>query len=84
MPKPFDPEHQYHLTRRRIIGLGERAVRKSYYPQLRQRLEELERSEMRYRALFEDSPISLWEEDFSGLKRYFDHLKTEGVRDFGR
>jgi signal transduction histidine kinase len=84
MPKPFDPEHQYNLTRRRIIGLGERAVRKSYYPQLRQRLEELERSEMRYRALFEDSPISLWEEDFSRLKQHFDHLKGKGIQDFGR
>jgi signal transduction histidine kinase len=84
MPKPFDPEHQYQLTRRRIIGLGERAVRKSYYPQLRQRLEELKRSEMRYRALFEDSPISLWEEDFSRLKRHFDRLKAEGVQSFGR
>ena len=84
MPKPFDPEHQYHLTRRRIIGLGERTVRKSYYPQLRQRLEELERSEMRYRALFEDSPISLWEEDFSRLKRHFDQLKAGGMHDFAR
>ncbi|WP_319541527.1 PAS domain S-box protein [uncultured Pseudodesulfovibrio sp.] len=38
--------------------------------------------EARYRTLFEDSPISLWEEDLSRLKEYFDMLKTEGVTDF--
>ena len=42
----------------------------------------LKESEMRYRSLFEDSPISLWEEDFSQLKKEIDKLKMEGVRDF--
>jgi nitrogen-specific signal transduction histidine kinase len=84
MPKPFEPDYHYALTRRRIIGLGERRVRKNYYPQLQQRLEELKRSELRYRALFENSPISLWEEDFSRLKSHFDQLKKDGVEDFSR
>ncbi len=207
MPKPSDRDLQYRLTRQRIIGLGERTVRKSYYPQLQRRLEELERfrflldqasdmvflfdandgriqdanrsavaqsgysfevltrlsvtdifpqqdlfadfpfhsrppseeqrpaapsvtfchdrsgrrtrvdisiqkaqlkntalglivgrdisarlraeenlkrSELRYRALFEDSPISLWEENFSRLKRHFDRLKADGVDNFTR
>lgn len=84
MPKPFEPEYNYQIIRQRIIGLGERTVRKSYYPQLRQRLEELKRSELRYRALFEDSPISLWEEDFSRLRHHFDGLKTKGVHHFDR
>ena len=39
-------------------------------------------SEKRFRGLFEDSPISLWEEDFSGIKEYFDILRDSGVRDF--
>jgi len=207
MPKPSDPAQNYPLIRRRIIGLGERTVRKNYYPQLQQRLEELERfrflldqasdmiflfdaqdgriqdcnqsavaktgypheiltamsvmdifpqrllfadfpfqppgktdhtasttpsvttcrnrsgqeitvelsvqmarlktatlglivarnigarmraeedlkrSELRYRALFEDSPISLWEEDFSRLKRHFDQLKKDRIQSFVR
>jgi signal transduction histidine kinase/CheY-like chemotaxis protein len=84
MPKPFESEPHYALTRRRIIGLGERSARKNYYPQLQQRLEELKRSELRYRALFENSPISLWEEDFSRLKSYFDQLKKDGIEDFDR
>jgi PAS domain-containing protein len=41
-------------------------------------------SERRYRSLFEDSPISLWEEDWSKAKEYFENLKADGVRDFQR
>ena len=41
-------------------------------------------SETRYRGLFEDSPISLWEEDFSGVKQFLDSLKKKGVRNFRR
>jgi PAS domain S-box-containing protein len=36
----------------------------------------------RYRVLFEDSPISLWEEDFSEVKSYLDSLRKKGVSDF--
>ncbi|GIK40067.1 MAG: hypothetical protein BroJett011_39000 [Chloroflexota bacterium] len=39
-------------------------------------------SEERHRNLFENSPISLWEEDFSLVKEYFDHLRDTGVTDF--
>lgn len=42
----------------------------------------LQLSSDRYRSMFEDSPISLWEEDFSGAKRILDSLRQEGVRDF--
>jgi PAS domain S-box len=39
-------------------------------------------SERRYRSLFEDSPISLWDEDFSELKFRIDALSASGVRDW--
>jgi PAS domain-containing protein/GAF domain-containing protein len=42
----------------------------------------LREGEARYRGLFEDSPISLWEEDFSAIKNYLDQLRQEGVTDF--
>lgn len=42
----------------------------------------LKDSERRYRRLFEDSPISLWEEDFSSVKSYIEMLKSSGVSDF--
>lgn len=44
--------------------------------------EALAQSEDRFRTLFEESPISLWEEDLTRLKAYFDELKAEGVTDF--
>jgi len=42
----------------------------------------LRESEQRYRALFEQNPVSLWEEDLSALKRYLDTLTASGVTDF--
>ncbi len=42
MKKPSDPD-QRDLLRSKIIGLGERSIRKSYYPELQQRIDELEK-----------------------------------------
>ena len=44
----------------------------------------LRESEARYRELFEQSPIGIWEEDYSGAKRIVDRLRKKGVRDFRR
>lgn len=41
----------------------------------------LKQSEQRYRLVFENSPISIWEEDFSGVKAQFDVLRNSGVVD---
>ena len=50
--------------------------------QERTRVEEaLRKSEAHYSSLFEDSPISLWEEDFSRVKEYIDDLRSAGVTD---
>jgi PAS domain S-box-containing protein len=38
-------------------------------------------SEERYQSLFEDSPLSLWEEDFSNVKDFLSELKASGVPD---
>ncbi len=42
----------------------------------------LRQRERQYRALFEDSPISLWEEDFSQVKACIDDLRKRGMTDF--
>lgn len=41
---------------------------------------ELASSENRLRGLFENSPISLWEEDYSQIKNHFDTLRAAGVK----
>ena len=49
----------------------------------RKQMEEaLRESESRYRSLFEESAISLWEEDWSQVKNYFDEMRASGVTDF--
>jgi PAS domain S-box-containing protein len=42
----------------------------------------LRESETRYRSLFQNSPISLWEEDFSEVKKHLEALRQAGVTDF--
>jgi PAS domain S-box-containing protein len=44
--------------------------------------EELAISEGRYRSLFEDSPISLWEEDITDLQAHIMTLRAAGITDF--
>ena len=43
--------------------------------------EELRESESRYRTLFGESPVAIWEEDFSGVATRFDELRRNGVTD---
>ena len=42
----------------------------------------LRKSEARYRGLFENAPISLWEEDFSAVKAHIETLRERGIEDF--
>lgn len=41
----------------------------------------LRASESRYRGMFDESPISLWEEDFSGVKHCLGKLQALGITD---
>ncbi|MCV6636732.1 ATP-binding protein [Candidatus Albibeggiatoa sp. nov. NOAA] len=43
---------------------------------------ELRNREVRYRNLFNSSPISLWEQDFSEVKAQLDYLRATGVVNF--
>lgn len=51
MRRPSDLQPEWEELEQRIIGLGERSLRKSYYPELQQRLADLER----FRALLDQS-----------------------------
>jgi C4-dicarboxylate-specific signal transduction histidine kinase len=41
----------------------------------------LTRSEKRYRSIFEQAPVSLWEQDFSEVRALLAALRQQGVRD---
>jgi PAS domain S-box-containing protein len=41
----------------------------------------LRESEARYRSLFDNAPVSLWEEDFTEVRRAIDTLRASGVGD---
>ena len=42
----------------------------------------LQESEERYRTLFENSPIAIWEEDFSEVQKCFNELHGKGITNF--
>ncbi|MCK9295710.1 MAG: response regulator [Desulfobulbaceae bacterium] len=44
MPRRSDDEEKWQMMREKIIGLGEKSIRKSYYPELRQKIIELEKA----------------------------------------
>jgi two-component system, cell cycle sensor histidine kinase and response regulator CckA len=64
---------EFDLTRRK---LAETALQHSE--------KKLRLDEERYRALFENSPFPMWEEDFSDVKSYLDSLAASGVSDLRR
>lgn len=70
MSKLFDDKEGFNFERELLIGLGESSARKSYYPELQQRIAELEKtqaslleSEMRYRIAIEVSSDAIWDWD---------------------
>src|SRR6056297_3121901 len=46
--------------------------------------EQLKKSEERFKTIFYNSEVSLWEEDFSEVRDIIEDLKEKGVKDFNR
>ncbi|HEX2868295.1 MAG TPA: PAS domain S-box protein [Ignavibacteriales bacterium] len=65
-----------------FAGRGARLALANDITEKKLALEALQESEKRYRSLFEYSPVSIWEEDFSIIKSHIDLLKTTGITDF--
>ncbi|SJZ41839.1 PAS domain-containing protein [Trichlorobacter thiogenes] len=72
-------------VRSSVPGDDEAAVMAREFNTMLDRLDardvELRTSEERYRLVFENSPVSIWEEDFSGVREFFNRLKQQGVTD---
>ena len=62
------------------IGVAARIIGKRS-AEREQSEEALQDSEERFRGLFEDSPVAIWEVDFSDVKTYIDNLRSTGVGD---
>ena len=73
--KPCEPEEMRFRVERCLEKLESKKKAK-------QAEEALRESEAKYRTLFEDSPISLWEEDFSAVKSFINNLRDKGINDF--
>jgi len=69
------------LQHQKFAGVNYKFVFINDISERKQLLDKLEFNEIKFRSLFENSPISLWEEDFSELKRYLDNLPSETPKD---
>ena len=77
-PEQFHHEHMRLLTDTLANKVEELEAEIVERRQIEKRLVE---SEQRYHALFENSPISIWEEDFSEAKQRLNTLKQKGITD---
>lgn len=58
-----------------ILILNDASERKHAQAAIRER-------EQTYHSLFENAPVSLWEEDCSAVRAFLDDLQSNGIRDF--
>lgn len=72
-------------ARSSLTGDDEAAVMAQGFNAMLDRLDardlELRESEERYRLVFENSPVSIWEEDFSEVRAFFETLRADGIDD---
>ena len=77
-------QRQYEA--REHLSLIERSERDLHVTvsELRQSQRTLEASEQRFRSIFKNAGVSLWEEDFSGVMAAVEDLRAQGITDFDR
>ncbi len=63
-------EENWDELRQRLIGFGEQSSRKSYFPELQRKLEELKESEQRFRMLVENSIDVIFVLDADGVFQF--------------
>lgn len=66
MERPYDKSKKNIFSREAIIGLGEESFRKNYYPELQNKISDLEQMNARNKALFSTIPDILLVSDQKG------------------
>lgn len=81
-----DKPHEFSDEDRDLLRIfGQRIaveIERKRHREQRKKTEALQEKEAHLHALFEHSPISIWEEDFSAVKARFDALRASGVTDW--
>lgn len=62
----YNQKNKKSITRENIIGLGENSFQKNYYPELQEKILDLERLNVRYRSLIKTIPDILFVSDLEG------------------
>lgn len=74
MNEHSDEQHKWKGMREKIIGLGEESTRKSYYPELQQRMRDLQESEARYRELVQNANSIIIRWNCDGIITFFNEF----------
>jgi diguanylate cyclase (GGDEF)-like protein/PAS domain S-box-containing protein len=76
-------EHSLELTSQELLEKNAQLsdINAELEKRVAARTAELSRSEARFRGLFEHAPLSIWEEDFSAVRKNIDDLRASGVED---
>ena len=74
--------HQYREPIRRPDDRQDPGVVPAEVNAQRDSSEVLGTSEQRYRELFDDSPVAIWVEDWTQIKRMLDEISCDGVEDW--
>ncbi|HEX2959919.1 MAG TPA: PAS domain S-box protein [Chitinispirillaceae bacterium] len=70
MNEHFDSESERKAHWELIVGLGQKSIKKSYYPQLQKQLEELKASEEKYRRIIETTNEGIWMLDENNITTF--------------
>ena len=73
--KPFQPAELFATLERAMANLRFLEEKQATDDALRE-------SETRYREIFEESPVGIWEEDWSAVKKMVERLARRGVKDW--
>lgn len=77
MNEPFDTESDRDARRKQIIGLGEKSLKKNYYPLLQKQLEELKESEEKYRRIVDATNEGIWTVDENNFTTFVNKRMAE-------